>query len=391
MSISASLTPFERACERRYPAWTLYARALTGNPLEAESVVRRAVRESPRATASETEAHEDVLRAIRSRALRRPTMAPSLLDRLKDDPREAARRLRLRFRFLPRLERRAIEMVVIQRPAKSIPDAAKKLKLTGEGFIARAESALTELAAAGHKILDDSHASFHELNAFVSGALSGDEARTLATHARSCSFCGNRLGSMMLLKANAVAKARVPWLSGSQKRTGTTLLAVGAIAAGLFAADAWWPNPWAEHATRESVPPWFHDFFYGTGRAESPTDASRALALIVDGELDAAVDILAPLERGAGATPEVRAYLGIARYLDGNVSRRTVRLLEAGTRSNRAGRLSRWYLASTFLRRRDVDSARRELEALATTSDWFGRAAKSLLDELDPSENEISA
>ena len=77
----------ERACYRRYPAWTLYARAFSGSRLEAENIVRRAVAQtshSSEAPSSEADAHRRVLRSIRSSALSsiRPDKhsAPSVLD-----------------------------------------------------------------------------------------------------------------------------------------------------------------------------------------------------------------------------------------------------------------------------------------------------------------------
>jgi len=390
--MTVSVSPLERASEKRYPAWTLYARALTGNSRDAESLVRRAVRETSRNRASEAEAHADVLQAIRQQALDKERPAPSVLTQLKDDLEATTLRVHRRLRFLPKLERRAIRMVVLARPAKSVPEAARRLRVSEEKLTDVLEAALMELSAAGHGGFHREHVVFAELNGFVSGALSGDEARAVKSHASECSFCGNRLGTMMLLKSHTAAQARIPWLNRGQRRTGGALVAMLALALCGFAADALWPNPWAAHATEETVPQWFHDFFYGNDRGLDPSGASTGLAHIVRGELDQAIEVLSPLARGPESTPELRAYLGIARYLDGDSSRRTVRLLEEGTRSNRAGRLSRWYLASTLLTRRDVDGARSELKALASTSDWFGRAAEQLLEALDDaSKDDIAA
>lgn len=393
----SAASSFERACQKRYPAWTLYARALTGNRPEADSVVRRAVHQTLGRHETEAEAHQSVLRSIRDAALPRATTdlatEPSVLVALRDDEPEAIRRIRLRLKFLPRLERRAIRMVLLRRPPLSLPSAARKLGLTEEDLSTTIELALIQLSGVkARRSSDACHIAFVELNAYVTGALSGDEARDVATHARACSSCGDRLGTMMLLKSSTALRARTPFLSRGQKKTGLMLLVVSALVASVLIADAFWPNPWAEHATRENVPVWFHEFFYGERRATEPTELSRALELLVQGELDEAISLLAPMARADAPTPETLAYLGIARYLGGDTSRRTVRLLEDGVRSQRAGRLSRWYLASTHLARRDVESATRELRALTTTRDWFGRAAENLLEELDQtSKSRISA
>ena len=144
-------------------------------------------------------------------------------------------------------------------------------------------------------------------------------------------------------------------------------------------------NPWAEHATRDNVPGWFHDFFYGERRDARGTESAtaRGLELLVQGELEQAIETLEPLMEDPESNSEARAYLGIARYLTGDTSRSTVRLLDDGVDSHRAGRLSRWYLASVLLTRRDIDGARVHLKALTSTGDWFGRAATALLEALD--------
>jgi len=69
-------------------------------------------------------------------------------------------------------------------------------------------------------------------------------------------------------------------------------------------------------------------------------------------------------------------------YLTGDNSGRTVDLLETGTASARAGRISDWYLANVLLSRGDIDAARRRLRGLAFVGDWVGRQSQSLLDQL---------
>ena len=306
----------ERACYRRYPAWTLYARAFSGSRLEAENIVRRAVAQtshSSEAPSSEADAHRRVLRSIRSSALSsiRPDKhsAPSVLDildrldrpdrldRLDSDPRSTSTLTLDKLRDLTRSQRRVIELVLLRRPPLPLDEAARKLSTSRAAVVNALERALNALAF----------------------------------------------------------------------------------------ADAFWPNPWAEHATRESVPGWFHDFFYGERRDAQSTesDAARGLELLVQGELEQTIETLEPLVENAESKPEARASLGIARYLTGDTSRSTVRLLEDDVDGRRAGRLSRWYLAIVLLTRRDIHGARVHLKALASTGDWFGRAAKALLEKLD--------
>ncbi len=73
-------------------------------------------------------------------------------------------------------------------------------------------------------------------------------------------------------------------------------------------------------------------------------------------------------------------------YLTGDNSGRTVDLLEAGTASTRAGRISDWYLANVLLSRGDIGAARRRLRGLAFVGDWVGRQSQSLLDQLARAE-----
>jgi Flp pilus assembly protein TadD len=140
------------------------------------------------------------------------------------------------------------------------------------------------------------------------------------------------------------------------------------------------PNPWKEHATRESVPRWFYAFLY---RSPGPrSEIARGLSLLVEGKYQEAIETLEPRAQGLVPDAEAASYLGIARYLSGDSSRRTLRLLESGTSSSRAGRIARWYLANALLTRGDVESATTHLTELATVRDWFGRAAKALLEKL---------
>ena len=395
--MSDARSDIERACQRRYAAWTLYARAFSGSRLEAESIVRRAVARTSHASeapSSEADAHRRVLRSIRSSALSsiRPDThsAPSVLDRLHGDPRSTSTLTLDKLRDLSRWQRRAIELVFLRRPPLPLDEAARKLRTSRAAVVRALTRALRALAFALRRDPEPStnaneHPSLEDLIIYVSGALSGDEARAVAAHGRACTPCGDRLGIMILLKASAAESARLPLLSPSHRRAGLSVFAATGLIAMFAVADAFWSNPWAEHATRENVPGWFHDFFYGERRDAQGTQSAtaRGLELLVQGELEQAIETLEPLVEEAESKPEARAYLGIARYLTGDTSRSTVRLLEDGVDSQRAGRLSRWYLASVLLTRRDIDGARVHLKALTSTGDWFGCAATALLEKLD--------
>ena len=292
---------------------------------------------------------------------------------------------------LPRLERRALELQLLRRPALSENEAARKLRVSPATVSDAFDRGLERLARAlgGRRSAGSDptvHLARETLVTYVAGALSGDEARDVTTHAGTCTRCGDRLGVLMLLKAGASESARTPWLSRGQRRLVVAAFAAVAIAASALVADALWPNPWAAHATEESVPEWFYGFFYGEGRDDATGPTARGLALLVSGALPEAIETLEPEAAGGGT--EAAAYLGIARYLSGERTRATVRLLERGTESIRAGRLSRWYLASALLTRRDPEGAKRQLEALATTQDWFGRRASELLEKLESPEVE---
>ena len=395
--MSDAAPDIERACHRRYPAWTLYARAFSGSRPEAENIIRRAVARTSHASetpSSEADAHRRVLRSIRSSALSsiRPDAhsAPSVLDTLHGDPHRASTLTLDKLRELTRWQRRAIELLFLRRPPLTLDAAARKLRTSRAAVIGALERALNALASAVGRHAEPSASAFEhpgldELMAYVSGALSGDEARAVVTHGRACTRCGDRLGIMILLKASAAESARLPLLSASHRRAGLSLFAATGLIAMVFIAEAFWPNPWAEHATRDNVPGWFHDFFYGERRDARGTESAtaRGLELLVQGELEQAIEILEPLMEDPESNSEARAYLGIARYLTGDTSRSTVRLLDDGVDGRRAGRLSRWYLASVLLTRRDIDGARVHLKALTSTGDWFGRAATALLEELD--------
>ncbi|HSF17249.1 MAG TPA: hypothetical protein VLK65_17000 [Vicinamibacteria bacterium] len=402
--IEMTVTPVEQATRRWFPAWTLYARAFSGNRVDADDLVRRAVGGLARRSSeisTEAAVHAGVLQSIRTSVLGRMRphgagLSPSVLELLCGDRDDeeiaiAAGTALRRVRHLPREPRRLIERVLLRRPPQSVCRVAASEGRDTGSIVATLESGLRNVAAGvrpGSNVRvansppDDCHPFFPELSAYVEGSLSGDEARSVAAHACVCSLCGDRLGTMILLKAAATENFRLPRVPRPYRRA-----AAGVLLASLFAVlglivPRFMPNPWKEHAVRETVPRWFQHFYYRFGDAPSGNEVARGLALLVDGRFEEAIDCLEPLVEDPGSDSEAATYLGIARYLSGDSSRRTVGLLEAGTRSIRAGRLSRWYLASVLLSRGDLRGAMLHLDALASTRDWFGRAAEALLEKL---------
>jgi len=402
-------TPIRRACKRRFSAWTLYARAFAGNRADADDIVRTAINRTLQFSddlSSERQAHDRVLAAIRSEALellnRRqhgavdvPGDQPSVLNLLTDehskaDPRHVGEVASQMLRELPRSQRRALEMLLLQRPAVPLQALARKRHMELERVSSEIEAGLDVLAAALHTVpehtYEGGHPDLKALTAYVDAALTGDEARSVVAHCGECSECGDRLGTMMLLRSGAAKAAMAPRVPRGMRAAALVTTLVAGLVGGVFLARALAPNPWAEHATADTVPRWYHDFLYGQRADINARDAALAegLDLLVRGEYARAIDRLEPLTQEPRSAPEASAYLGIARYLTGDISRSTVALLETGTSSSRSGRIADWYLANVLLARGDVDRAQRRLRGLAAVGDWVGRQSQALLDALQP-------
>ena len=135
----------ERVLVRRYPAWTLYARAFAGNRLDADVLVRDALRKTHGGAAR----HEDVLDAIRRQALARGASgldaAPSALDALRQDARPAMESAYRRLRRMPRPQRRAMELLFSRRPPLLLHQVADRLGEPIQMVEATVEAALRKL------------------------------------------------------------------------------------------------------------------------------------------------------------------------------------------------------------------------------------------------------
>jgi hypothetical protein len=365
---------------------------MTGSRGEADFVVRRAVRSALRVEAefaTEAEAHRYVLSSIRAESLSPRGVSPSgsVLELLHEGKADAAAARRVLQR-LSRSQRRTIERLLAGRPPASLDRIARDEGISSSAVAQRVESGLRQIAAGFRKgpppaFERGPHPGLEALLDYVGGSLTGERAVDVAAHCRICSSCGDELGTMMLLKTSWGESLRVPLVSRTSRRMLGVALVAAAIAAGGWVYDRMMPNPWKEHATSETVPRWFYDFFDRGPGSWSSGDSARGLALLVEGRYAEAIEELEPLVESHPEDTEASTYLGVARFLSGDASRSTVRLLEQGTSSFRAGRLARWYLANAWLVRGDVDRAVEELEELAATGDWFGRSAKALLKKLE--------
>lgn len=400
----------EAACKRRFPAWTLYARTFSGNRGHADYLVQNAVtttRKSPARLETELQVHALVLSFIRSYALRSPTISKSApagsVLRLLREPfaiesaqSDAARRLK----ELPRPNRWGIERLLLRRPSWSLEEIAAHDGVSSAAVIAAIETGLRYVAAGVRRksgelpktmksFAAENHPPLEAFLAYVQGALGADEACQLVSHGDSCEPCGDRLGTMMLLRASTIERFRLPLVPRGARRALAGVLAVVLVTTGALVVRRMMPNPWKEHATHESVPRWFYAFLYRPEGPGSASEIARGLSLLVEGSYQEAIETLEPWAQGDDPDAEAATYLGIARYLSGDSSRRTVRLLESGTSSSRAGRLARWYLANVLLTRGNLDSATAHLTELATIGDWFGRAAKALLERLEEARSPV--
>jgi hypothetical protein len=195
---------------------------------------------------SESDAHERVLGAIRSEALallrrRRPPRPesnpatprigaesePSVLRLLTEeadrmDFRHAGDIAAEMVRELPAAQRRSLEMLLLRRPPLQLSELARRRRLEAEQLHDEVAEGLDQVAAsirvAGPRRSGSGHPDLKALTGYVDGALSGDEARAVIGHCRACGACGDRLGTMMLLRTRTAKATVVPRLSRGRRR-----------------------------------------------------------------------------------------------------------------------------------------------------------------------------
>lgn len=397
-------TPIGKACERRFPAWTRYARAFSGNRGDAEDIVRGAVHRSLQHShrfENEADVHDVVVSEICSAALellhrreKEDAAQPSVLRFLseKGDESVARRAADLAAEELGRLpaqQRRALELLLLRQRPSPLTEVAHKQGVDVDTLSDRIEMGLDRLATAIHAADRGGHLRGHadvrRLTAYVDGALTGDEARALVEHCGACSECGDRLGTMILLRSRAAEAIRPPRVPRRARVAALAAAVVLGLVTGALLYRQFASNPWGAHATQQTVPRWYHDFLYGYREqvATNNRAAAEGLELLVRGQYEEAITKLEPLVEAPVRNAEAAAYLGIARYMTGDTSAATIDLLTVGTASNRAGRLADWYLCNALLARGRVSQARRRLLSLAFINDWVGREAKALLERLD--------
>jgi len=152
----------------------------------------------------------------------------------KTDPRHAGEVASQMLQELPRPQRRAIEMLLLRRPSVPLQDVARKRRMELDSVSEEIEEGLDLLAASLHVVQErryqGGHLDLKVLTTYVDGALSGDEARAVVAHCAACSACGDRLGTMMLLRAGAAKAALTPRVPRSARVAALVLtLAIGLV------------------------------------------------------------------------------------------------------------------------------------------------------------------
>jgi len=243
----------------------------------------------------------------------------------------------------------------------------------------------------GHFTLDD-------LRSFVRGH--GPEGeKLLLQHCRTCSECGDKLAGMLMLTTRAASRGRAEtakhmWIAAVA--ASVILLAALAVLLQTFVVD----EPGVEEqlaalATTEPIPVFIVRFHLGspTPMGNIPGVAPiepRLLAAgekLAAGDYAAAVRDLEQLRQDDPLSRLVAAYLGIARYLVGDDSARTGRLLEEGAATARTeddvASSCLWYLGNLLLRRGRTPEAIEVFQDLADLPSRPGRQSLEILQKIE--------
>ena len=235
------------------------------------------------------------------------------------------------------------------------------------------------------------HPTPEELLAYPIGELSETRARAVFNHCSGCEDCGRELATIMELRAEAVAADSMRESSGAWRwvavAAGVVLLLAAALLGGRIGTELGWgtaASPYAELATQETLPDGYYDFRFGGVRLAGTADQELrdGLLAITETRYDEATSMLESYLAGHPNDREGRAYLGIARYLAGDVSFRTVELLEIGATDARVSRIAAWYLGNAELKVGDLEAARKRFESLAASNDRVGRDSRAMLARL---------
>jgi hypothetical protein len=235
------------------------------------------------------------------------------------------------------------------------------------------------------------------------GELEPETARSVFEHCNSCPECGAELAMIITLRSTVV---------GSERRYGRTWssLAIAAslvvlIAAGAFFANLIGPglrtvndassgpaaaeSALASLATQETLPRGFFELRFG---GLVPVDTSerllqQGLEALVEERFEEADQVLSRRLASSPRDIEASTYLGIARYLQGDLSDETLALLTRSGQSPQMNRIGSWYVGNVLLARGEVAAATLVFESLLDANDRSGRQARAILDRIAASGN----
>lgn len=245
------------------------------------------------------------------------------------------------------------------------------------------------------------HPSVEELVDYPLGRLTVERSREVWQHCSTCSTCGNELAGIILLRTGAITEAaaeRPQWTWKYLAIAASIVLVVGIgwVSWRLLPGPSGdqltaptapavpVPSEYADLATRETLPQTHLDFRFGVA-TPAGTERGRVregVQAIVDGRFDEAERSLRTLML-SDPSEETAVYLGVALYLQGDLSDETATLLGAADPAGGSlGRAGHWYLANLFVARGEVDAARPILEQLGAADDRWGRRSLELIEKI---------
>lgn len=245
------------------------------------------------------------------------------------------------------------------------------------------------------------HPTIEELVDYPLGRLTVERSREVWQHCSTCATCGNELAGIILLRTGAITDAapeHPQWTWKYLAIAASIVLVVGIgwaswrllpgpsgdqlPAPAVPTVPA--PSEYADLATRETIPQTHLDFRFGvaTPAGTEKGQVREGVQAIVDRRFEEAERSLRALML-RNPSEEIAVYLGVTRYLQGDLSDETANLLAAADPARGSlGRAGHWYLANLFVARGEIDAARPILEQLGADDDRWGRRALELLEKL---------
>lgn len=215
-----------------------------------------------------------------------------------------------------------------------------------------------------------------ELIHLARGTLPAERAAELREHCLECGPCGDQLAVVVLLRRGSGGRNRRATRRWQVAAAAILLVGLGLVAlfASLETGSTKAPRISREREVVDEyaalasdanlLHPAVVDLYerqYGEPVSERSPERRlvQGLELLVQDRPAAAVEVLQEVWRARPNDPAVAGYLGIARYLDGDVSPATERLLVAATERAQRGMAFyfRWYTANLYLRRGNVAAA----------------------------------